>query len=149
MKQVAATLEALPMLRDFGMHRCGNYFTEQQGNMIAVRCRKLTSLILSNLCVTVPSTGFLTQMAPNLHSLRSLEAPSCCYLYAEDALALARYCGGLQRLVVAQSPGLPEMGFMDSLALVMHMLPCLQHLDLSSMSGCRDALIEAAARHCP
>jgi hypothetical protein len=147
-KAVAATLEALPLLRDFGMHHCRTYFTEQQGNMIAVRCRNLTSLTLSYLSSTPSSTGFLTEMAPNLNSLVHLEVPGCNALYSEDALALARYCGGLQRLVLAQSPAAVERGFTDSLAQVMQQLPRLQYLDVRFTSSCRDALIVATAQHC-
>jgi hypothetical protein len=149
MKQVAAMLKALPMLRDLGMHYCHTYFTEQQGNMIAVRCRKLASLTLSYLLSTPLSIGFLTQMAPNLQGLRSLEVPGCHLLHSADALAVAQHCGALQRLVLAGSYSPTALGFTDTLAERMHMLPLLRNLDVRNLSDCRDTLIEAAAQHCP
>jgi hypothetical protein len=146
MDNVVETLEALPLLRDFGMHHCQFLFARQQSSMVSAQCRNLTALTLTALDPS--GAGFIAEMAPDLCNLISLDVRGCQLLYSEDACALARYCGGLQRLVLAWSSAPAEAGFVDSLVDALHQLPLLQCLDVSGIADCRDVLIQAAARHC-
>jgi hypothetical protein len=146
-ESVTATMDALSHLRDFGMYQCVRHLIVQQGYLISVHCQNLTALTVTGLFSCF--TRFLAEMAPNLRNLVSLDISHGEMLHSGDAFALVQHCGRLQRLILADSDCPAVLGFTDTLAERMHMLPELRCLDVSYMADCRDALIEAAARHCP
>jgi hypothetical protein len=129
---VNATLDALPLLRDFGLNASFISFTPQQGDAFALHCSKLTSLAVCNI-YTRPCY-FMTMIAPNLQGLQSLDANYSSVLEAEDVRALAQNCGGLHRLSFGGA-----LRATANLAAVMDKFPLLQYLDLSYMYPCNTA----------
>jgi hypothetical protein len=153
MESVAATLDALPLLRDFGMYHCRRgQFTVQYATLIAERCTKLTSLALTSIypvpvqSIVPLSSSFIVPMTPYLTNLESLNLSLSLNLTTHDAQALAQHCTKLQRLSFIRALVMPA--FTPALAEVMPSFPHLLFLNVREMNGCTDVLIIAVARHC-
>jgi hypothetical protein len=151
---VAGTLDALPHLRDFGMHRCfhGDKFRINHATLVGSRCTNLTALTLTDLYSDTldasdpRKASFLVNMCPHLQNLVDLDLSHGIWFMDCDARVLVQHCGNLQRLTLSQAMAKPE--FVDALTTLMHKFKRLQYLDVSRMTGCDDALIVAVAKHC-